>query len=982
MGQNLGLSSKGFMGPIDPNFMGPVQGGNTLTSAGDLFAAMPIGGMITAYTKGGAGGFVSGVVGTATAGAVSGAVATGTAAGAMTGGTAALAAIPGWGWAAMAGLALLGGSKGTYVKSTGESGKSFDAAGRVVSTDAYRYAVDNSNADKVVEAMNATYLDAARKLGIDTKASSFYYGSNDSNGGRMAVGATVGGKDVYNSGEVASGEGEAKLAASQAVLSALQGSDLPKYLQGIFDGVDATKLKQADIDTLMNSAAGFKDLHDTLDKLPFAELKDASYATMTGLADAVKEYQRAGETLPQTVARLGTGFVMVNDAFETMGLKMYDVSVKGAAAAQGLIDTAGGLDVLMGQLQSYYQNFYTQAERDQGTYKNLSNIAGQNGYQVTPEQLAGYTKDQVRAFIDEASKDQSESGKKLFALLLKYQNDWFSVHERGVTGAGSVYPTSASSAARDLVSAQQKASEAQAAIDRQIADNAAAAAAAQASALQEAVDYLAGATANIGQWLNKLNTTDAGGLSPEQQRANSWASLQSQLVLAQGGSRDAMSGITGYADTYIAAIKATSKSAAEEQSAISRVKAQVGNLPSQVSAEQFIVNALNENLGNQGDIAQRLEELKTAKIIADLTVNAISEITKLIKYVTDTDLLPADLKALALAESSEMLKTIKLVSDTSVLTAGEKIAILEGSSEATRLVNLALGSDLPDEYKRLALNTYDNILKTVNFAVTDIADPTQRALALSTTGSVLKTISAAAGVMDANALLVAAAQSATINKLVTASGGVLTADQQLLLNNVSSYNKTIQLLISGDSSNTVESFMQAHFGTKTVDVVVNMLGGDANSLVSGYVNDLLGKVRAGTMTEGSAVAQAYTAAARYHVTQQQIADSTGYSLPDVQAMFDRYNIPRFAVGTDLVPRDMLAMIHQGEQIVPKAYNPHANGMGGGGGQNLQALQQEIAMLRADARASQIQMASLMARLTKTHERWDADGLPTTRVETA
>ena len=79
---------------------------------------------------------------------------------------------------------------------------------------------------------------------------------------------------------------------------------------------------------------------------------------------------------------------------------------------------------------------------------------------------------------------------------------------------------------------------------------------------------------------------------------------------------------------------------------------------------------------------------------------------------------------------------------------------------------------------------------------------------------------------------------------------------------------------------------------------------------------------------------------------------------------------------------MLAMIHQGEQIVPKAYNPHANGMGGGGSQNLQALQQEIAMLRADARASQIQMASLMARLTKTHERWDADGLPTTRVETA
>jgi hypothetical protein len=886
----------------------------------------------------------------------------------------------------MAGLALLGGNTSVPVNSTGESGKSFDASGRLTATDAYRYAVDNSSADQVVGAMNATYIDAARKLGITTQASHFSYGSNDANGGHMAVSAEVGGKQVFNTGEVASGDGAAKLAASQAVIAALKGSDLPNYLQGIFDGVDATKITQADIDTLMNSAAGFKDLHDTLDKLPFAALKDSSHATMVSLMDSVKEYQKAGETLPQTVVRLGTGLATVNDAFGTMGLQMYEVSVKGAAGAQGLIELAGGLDVLMGQLQSYYQNFYTQAERDAATYQNLSTVAANAGYSVTPEQLAGYTTAQVRAFIDEASKDQSESGKKLFALLLKYQNDWFQAHERGATGSTSAATSTAtaSSAASALVAAQQQALDAQAAIDRQIADNAAAQAAAQAAALKEAVDYLANATANIGQWLNKLNTTDAGGLSPDQQRANSWASLQSQLVLAQGGSRDAMSGITGYADTYIAAIKATAKSAAEEQSAISRVKAQVGNLPAQVSAEQFIVNALNENLGNAGEIAKRLEELKTAKIIADLTVNAISEITKLIKFVTDTDLLPADLKTLAMAESGEMLKTIKLVSDSTRLTSGEKIAILEGSSEATRLLNLALGSvDMPDDYKRLALNTYDNILKTVNFAVQNIVDPTQRALALSTTGSVLKTISAAAGVMDSNALLVAAAQSATINKIVTASGGVLTADQQLLLNNISSYNKEVQIIISQGSINTVDSFMATHFGSQTVDVVVSMLGdADVRAMLSGYINDVLRQVREGTIAAGAGVADVYAAAKRYKFTQQDIAIASGYSLGEVQNLFDSYGIPRFAVGTDLVPRDMLAMIHQGEQIVPKAYNPHANGMGGGGGQNLQALQQEIAMLRADARASQIQMASLMARLTKTHERWDADGLPTTRVETA
>jgi len=44
-------------------------------------------------------------------------------------------------------------------------------------------------------------------------------------------------------------------------------------------------------------------------------------------------------------------------------------------------------------------------------------------------------------------------------------------------------------------------------------------------------------------------------------------------------------------------------------------------------------------------------------------------------------------------------------------------------------------------------------------------------------------------------------------------------------------------------------------------------------------------------------------------------------------------IPKFDVGTNYVPRDMLARIHEGEAIVPKAYNPAANpGMGGGNGQ--------------------------------------------------
>lgn len=38
-------------------------------------------------------------------------------------------------------------------------------------------------------------------------------------------------------------------------------------------------------------------------------------------------------------------------------------------------------------------------------------------------------------------------------------------------------------------------------------------------------------------------------------------------------------------------------------------------------------------------------------------------------------------------------------------------------------------------------------------------------------------------------------------------------------------------------------------------------------------------------------------------------------------------IPQLATGTNYVPQDMLAVIHEGEQVVPKKYNPNAGGMG-------------------------------------------------------
>ena len=82
-------------------------------------------------------------------------------------------------------------------------------------------------------------------------------------------------------------------------------------------------------------------------------------------------------------------------------------------------------------------------------------------------------------------------------------------------------------------------------------------------------------------------------------------------------------------------------------------------------------------------------------------------------------------------------------------------------------------------------------------------------------------------------------------------------------------------------------------------------------------------------------------------TQQMIATATGNSFSSIQALFANANIPAFAVGTNVVPRDMLAQIHKDEAIIPAAFNPWARGWNTNGNDNNQALIAEVRELRKE-----------------------------------
>ena len=86
--------------------------------------------------------------------------------------------------------------------------------------------------------------------------------------------------------------------------------------------------------------------------------------------------------------------------------------------------------------------------------------------------------------------------------------------------------------------------------------------------------------------------------------------------------------------------------------------------------------------------------------------------------------------------------------------------------------------------------------------------------------------------------------------------------------------------------------------------------------------------------------------------EYDLAHLYGWNVNDVKDVVG--SLPSYDVGTNYVPKDMVAQIHEGEMIVPKQFNPATSGLNNDGlKEELKALREEVAMLRAEARATAI-----------------------------
>jgi len=322
--------------------------------------------------------------------------------------------------------------------------------------------------------------------------------------------------------------------------------------------------------------------------------------------------------------------------------------------------------------------------------------------------------------------------------------------------------------------------------------------------------------------------------------------------------------------------------------------------------------------------------------------------------------------------------------------------------------------------KALALRGSDTVSRIINLSVSSLISDDDKRVALAVSGSITKTISAAAGAMDIQALTIAAAQSGTVEKLLLASGGVLTDDQRILLDNITNYNKLVTVSLDSASLNASVAELKAALN---VQLTYNFTG---EGIASG------GEVNSGgtyTYTATTSSGQRYVFesprafdAARYGQLNPTIGQYFAANQAAIQAAgqptnlldylawhFRTYGIREIVDQNDGIDRVYYAKggaftnsvlnratdfhIGQMAEAGPEAIMPLGRTSTGNLGVEVKlpdwarygrgddaALAEEVRALREENRAQARAMVALQQRMTKLLERWDGQGMPTERTE--
>lgn len=128
------------------------------------------------------------------------------------------------------------------------------------------------------------------------------------------------------------------------------------------------------------------------------------------LVPSIAEFSKEGETTSQTLARISSNFVAVNDAFEILNLKLFESSQVGIKAANNFADLIGGVEALNNVSKSYFENFFSSEEKTTYMTKQLSDEFNKLQVGALPK-----SREAFKSLVEEISK--SGTPEQLAGLL-------------------------------------------------------------------------------------------------------------------------------------------------------------------------------------------------------------------------------------------------------------------------------------------------------------------------------------------------------------------------------------------------------------------------------------------------------------------------------------------------------------------------------------------------------------------------------------
>lgn len=378
-------------------------------------------------------------------------------------------------------------------------------------------------------------------------------------------------------GEIDNQFGEIIQNIFSSVGSAVELLGIGDMSKAVFEGLSVSTMGMSQEDTIKEIQAALSNLADNVasDVLPI-----------------LKEFQRGGEALYETLARVATQTVIFKDVADSLG------GVLGAAlnpeemvrVADALSDAAGGLDKFAANAQSYMDFALTEEQKFNKLQAGLTKVFNDLGEELPK------TRQGVINFVNSLNL-ATKSGRSAYTSITAaadLMDEFFSELEDNFENALS--------AAKDAVN------EAESAL-RGAYDT-------EAGRLNRLIDLLNGVTTTLSSFYQTLIGGKPALLSPEAQYNADKAALQSTSTKALSGDLEALQQLKSVSDAFLESSKSYNASGSAYFDDLDRVKQiiqqAIGVTSTEQSKVEFELVDLDDVVGKLIDINSSVLTVATA----------------------------------------------------------------------------------------------------------------------------------------------------------------------------------------------------------------------------------------------------------------------------------------------------------------------------------------------------------------------------------